>query len=129
MDLTSFGAALSGLKTISDLLKSASDVNLATRINAEVIGIQGQLINVQQQALSLQNENQELREKLRAIETDQSFRQELTFKNNVYIKNPSRPDQEIYCSACLDLDKKRVRIGIEGGSYACPKHGYMEIVH
>jgi hypothetical protein len=66
-DLASIGVALGSVKTLFDLAKSAHDTQLAMKITAEVLNIQGKLIDVQQQAIALQSENQTQREEINRL--------------------------------------------------------------
>ena len=68
-DPASISAALGSAKTILDLVKGANDAQLAMRISGEIANLQGRLIDVQQQALGLQNENQELRDEIKQLNT------------------------------------------------------------
>jgi len=72
MDGSSIIAALGGLKSIAEIVKTASDTKLALKINSEIADVQARLIEVQQQALELQGSNNTLR---REIERSRAYRQ------------------------------------------------------
>ena len=60
-DAATVGGALTSLKTIVDLVKTANDTQLAARVSREVIEAQGKLFDIQREALALQTENQQFR--------------------------------------------------------------------
>jgi hypothetical protein len=71
MDGASIIAALSGLKSIAEIAKTATDTKLALKINSEIADVQARLIEVQQQALALQESNNALRKE---IEKSRAYR-------------------------------------------------------
>ncbi|HYL78937.1 MAG TPA: hypothetical protein VEU96_32400 [Bryobacteraceae bacterium] len=131
-DPTGITAALGSAKVILDLLKNAKDAQLAMGITREVANVQGQLIGVQQQALQLQAENQELKNRLNALDDDKHFRDSLDYDAaiGVYRRKDSKGREEIYCSTCLDSDNKRVRTSEERSTVpptlVCHIHGYRQ---
>jgi hypothetical protein len=60
-DAATVGGALTSLKAILDLVKTANDAQLAARVSIEVIDAQGKLFDIQLEAQALQAENQQLR--------------------------------------------------------------------
>jgi hypothetical protein len=67
MDTATIGAALTSIKTVIDLLRTANDAQLAIKISGEIANIQGRLIDVQQQAIALQDENVRLKGETRTL--------------------------------------------------------------
>ncbi len=116
------------LRVIIDLAKNAKDAQLAMKISSEVASIQERLIDVQQQALELQTDNQDLKAKIQAFNDDTEFRDSLEFDPvGIYTRQGPR-GLEMYCSACLDRDNKRMRVtGTRGsGTPHCQVHGYRQ---
>ena len=113
MDLTSITGALAGIKTILDIGKTVGDPKIQVEINVAVSNIQVKLIEAPQQIIDVQEENRGLRERLRGIEDEKTFRDGLIFGDGVY------------CSACLDIDGKKVRPSIPVGedAFYCAVHG------
>jgi hypothetical protein len=77
--------------------------------------------------LDAQQEVLALREKISAFNDDRQFRESLEFNVAGWYRRTGPRGEELYCSACLDLDSKRVRL--TAGSYAsnhCHIHGYRE---
>lgn len=128
-DPSTMSGAFSSVKVIFDLLKNARDAQLAMKISSEVANIQSRLVDVQQQALALQTENQELKSKIQAFNDDKAFRDSLEYDPTGIYKRHGRDGLELYCSACLDRDNKRVRLqgGFPGtGTPSCQIHGYRD---
>ena len=70
-------------------------------------------------------EIQSLKDRLRIVEEQDDFRKGLRFERTRYHRN-TEAGEEVYCSACLDVDGKRVRLGRsnENTNYKCEIHGY-----
>lgn len=94
-DPMSISAALSSTKAILDILRNANDVQLAIKINAEVVNVQGKLIDVQQQILAIQEETQQLRSELTHLKSyDQRH-------SVMWRKRPDQDEDGPFCPACL----------------------------
>jgi hypothetical protein len=120
-DPATIGAALTSAKALLDLARNAKDAELAMRISSEVANIQGKLIDVQQQALELQSENRQLRDEIGAFNDEMEFRESLEFDRAGIYRRNGPGGEELYCSDCLDHERKRVRL--RGGTY-CYVHGH-----
>jgi hypothetical protein len=64
LDPMGITGALTSLKAILDLAKSANDAQLAIKISSEVIEAQSKLLTTQQQAFAMFAENEQLRNEL-----------------------------------------------------------------
>ena len=94
-DPASISAALGSVKTILELVKKASDTQLAFAISSEVANVQRQLIEVQQQAIALQQENQALREER---EKSRSYVQHHSVTGK---KRADGTEDGPYCPTCI----------------------------
>lgn len=79
-------AAIASLNAILSLLKNAKDAQLAMSISREVANLQGKLIDVQQQAIGIQDENQRLRDEIRALKHAAEDEESFQFLPGVYWK-------------------------------------------
>lgn len=99
-DPSTISAALGSAKAILDIAKSANDLNVAVKINAEVANLQGRLIEAQQQALELQHENQRLQ-----TEIDKS-RNYVQHHSVVWKVRPEGSEDGPFCPTCIGGDRE-----------------------
>jgi hypothetical protein len=125
IDLASFSAALGSAKVVLEIGRSINDANVSRQVVSAIIDPKYKLLDVQGAALQLQEENQNLRKQLDAVNDGKEFRESLEFQRTRYHRKTDK-GEEVYCSQCLDVDGKRVRIGRanEGFDYTCEAHGY-----
>jgi hypothetical protein len=95
LDPLGISGALSSLKAILDLAKSAHDAQLAMKISSEVIEAQSKLLTTQQQALAIFAENQQLRSELEKYRIF-SFHHSVNWK-----KLPHDTEDGPFCPVCL----------------------------
>lgn len=95
LDPLGITSALSSLKAILDLAKSANDAQLAMKISSEVIEAQSKLFTTQQQALAIFAENRELHKELEKYKI-------FDFHHSVHWKTrPEEAQDGPFCPVCL----------------------------
>jgi hypothetical protein len=132
MDMLTFSAlssALTSLKTIIDIAKSANNQQFGQQLNSAVLDLQGKLMEIQQQALSLQQDNQTLRDELKKFKDHKDTAAKMHFDGHVYWKDDDV--ESPFCQICWDVDKALVRLQNWGeGTYSgISKTGYRCITH
>lgn len=85
------------MKDIIALSKGISDMELKNKI-----------LELQSTFYDLNDENRSLRIELEELKNIQLTKNELDYRNGVYIKRNDR--KEVYCSVCWDKDNKLVRV-------------------
>jgi FtsZ-binding cell division protein ZapB len=91
----------SNVKTIFDLAKLINNKDLL----AETGELQMQLSNLKTAYAALQDENRELKEKIRSLEKGNE--EPPVYKNGAYY---SQSGNGPFCTACYDKDKKQIRL-------------------
>lgn len=129
MDIVS---GLAGLKAAADLTRILRDAAKTGAIKPdEFAGRVGEIydyiIDSRAALLQAQEEVLELRAEIEAFNDDGEFRKSLTFDREGSYHRDGPQGRELYCSACLDSDRKRVRLRTDSeGSHHCHVHGYRQ---
>jgi hypothetical protein len=134
MDIATISAGLTFVNTASTLLRNLRDGLKSGEIKQdELPGRIGEIydcLNDSKAALlDSKDEMQQLQSKVRSLQDEKDFRDSLTYDvNGLYRRKTTSGVEEVYCSACLDGDNKRVRTTEEGPcsppSLVCYIHGY-----
>lgn len=127
---------ISALKAAVDLTRATRDAAKAGKLTPdEFAGRVGEIydyiIDSKDALVDAKDEIQELKAKLKTIDDDTAFREQLDFDGarSIYFRKQSTPNSvpEAYCSTCLDRDNKRIRLTSEQGIYRCAIHGYKNM--
>lgn len=87
------------LKSIGKILQEAGKIDQYSQI----LEVQGKLLEMQKRIIELEEENKNLREQLK-------FKENLTYKSDVYwIINDDKKDGP-FCTRCWDKDNKLMRL-------------------
>lgn len=101
---------------IKDAVKLAQTVG-NTELYHKLNAVQMDFLELSEKARQLQDENHELREKLRQKERLDELLNKRTHRDNAYWVGDDGP----YCTGCWDSKDKAVRMRTEGNGYAvCP---------
>ncbi len=100
-------------KDIVDLIKQGNTADA-----------QKQILALREAALEIQEENVELKEKVRRFEEELKGR--LVFEKGVYYLKEDGSKEGPYCQRCYDKDTKLVRLQDDGDHWFCYgcSHGY-----
>ncbi len=121
-------AGLSGLKAAADLTKAMRDAAKAGTLKPdEFAGRIGEIYDyIADSKVALveaKDEIQKLQGQIDAFDDERAFRESLEFQLSGPYKRNGPRGEELYCSHCLDLDGKRVRLIRSSGDMFCTKHG------
>jgi predicted nuclease with TOPRIM domain len=99
------------LKLSADLYKESGKIEQYKQI----LDAQAQLLEMQKRIADLENENKDLKEKLR-------IKEDLIYENNSYWINKEGKKDGPFCSRCWDKNKDLIRIHrIVGNDRKCPE--------
>jgi len=109
-DIASITAALGSLKVLFELARNANDANLSAKISAATAELQGKLLEVQIQAQALIDENRDLKDQLRRLQSEADLRSRVIFEGGPqwYVRDDGIKEGP-YCTSCWGLDGKLVR--------------------
>ena len=102
-------------KDIVDLLKKGATVEA-----------QEQIMELREAVINLQDENFELRNRIRKLEEELRIKGELKFSKTVYWLHEGSEKDGPFCPRCYDIDQKLARLQDYGHSWYCVacKQGY-----
>ena len=103
---------VSQFQEVAELVKKVA----SREIKAELLQ---KLIDVQQTAFNLQQENAELREKIKAMNDAEAQKEQYHYANNAYWRLDEIPPHP-YCTACFDDKGKAIRLTITTAASRCP---------
>jgi hypothetical protein len=111
-----FAGTVSKAKSIYELAKRFGN----SELSLEISNLQMELADVRSAYAALENENRELKEKIRALE--KCNEEPPVYKNGAYY---SQSGDGPFCTACYDKDKKQIRLSklkISAGlvNHICP---------
>lgn len=127
MDAGSISAAYSAIKAIkdigTDLLGGKVDEEVRRRV-ADVLeklgGVQDTLFFVREELLRVQDENHELKRKLREMRQEAEERGKVVYEKPSYWINDGEERDGPFCQRCYDVDKSLVRLqGGKNDQWAC----------
>jgi hypothetical protein len=127
-------AGMSGLKTGIDLLRSLRDALKSGQMKPdEVAGRIGEIydyiVDSKDALVDAKDRIQELQAQLKSLNDESVFRSSLIFDSAGLYSRRVGNIEEVYCSACLDTDNKRLRVTGGGPDTGAPFrhiHGYRE---
>jgi hypothetical protein len=109
MDISYISAALAGMTQVLNIGKTIEDQKVVTAINSAVVEITSKLIEAQRQIVAVQEENQRLREQLRALQDVNRLESLVSFHHGAYwTKREDGSEEGPFCPSCWGLEKKLV---------------------
>jgi hypothetical protein len=131
-EIMNIAAGIAALKAAGDLTKSLRDAAKAGELKPdEFAGRVGEIydyiIDSRAAVVDAQDEIGTLRKKLAALNDEKEFQESLKFDAAGIYRRQGRDGEELYCSACLDENRQRIRLtaGTRGIS-RCHVHGYRQ---
>lgn len=102
-------------KEIIELLKKGATVEA-----------QEQIMELREAVITLQEENFELRNKIRKLDEKLRIKGQLKFSRNVYWSHEGQAKDGPFCPRCFDIDQKLARLQDYGDCWYCVacKQGY-----
>ncbi|MDP8980053.1 MAG: hypothetical protein M3O35_05615 [Acidobacteriota bacterium] len=136
MAIPAIVAGISGLKAAADLTRSIRDGLKSSQIKPDEIAgrigeIYDYIIDSKAALLDAQEEIQRLHTQIHSFQDDKDFKESLKYDPiGVYRRRLANGEEQIYCSACLDTDNKRVRtmkdMSTRPATLRCDIHGYRQ---
>lgn len=102
--LATLSAALSGIKTLSDIAKAISDTKLRHEFSAQIADLQGVLIDARQQMLEIQDRYEALLRENKQLKEAAAPRDRPTLFYGCY---KFEGDDRLYCPGCYDSKGKK----------------------
>ncbi len=92
------------LKDVAELIRKMDNIELFQKI-----------LDLQTSAMALQEENRELKERVRQLEEKSRVQASLVYRNNLYWKRDETGKEEgPYCPRCWEADGKLVHLRVNG---------------
>jgi len=98
---------IDNIRNVADVLRKADNIELYR-----------QILDLQADASKILDENRELKEKLKELETSLQQQEDVEFKNNAYWKKSDGDGP--YCVPCWDGKGKLMRMIDDDGYVSCP---------
>ena len=131
-DITAISVGLQSIKTALDITKELRNIDASladAEVKLKIIELMDALSEVKLQISDARDENLDLKEKIKELESKLNLQEEVEFRDNHYfLKNP-KSDQAPgpFCSNCYSDGKKLILVSeLTGdfqvfGKYRCPK--------